>query len=80
MVPGTESSRRIIGKQEGGEIYMKKFILTVALAVVGLLGVLRAAQPAKAPAACCDGGACCDANVCCDSDSCCDGGDCCDNK
>ncbi len=44
---------------------MKKYILTATLAVVGLLGALRAAQPAATAASCCDGGACCDGRACC---------------
>ena len=44
---------------------MKKYILTAALAVMGLLGALHAAQPTAKAASCCDGGACCDGSGCC---------------
>lgn len=45
----------------------KSTILAVVVAVMGLIGALRAAQPDTAPAAasCCDGGACCDGGPCC---------------
>ena len=44
----------------------KSIILTVAIAVMGLIGALRASQqPAPAAASCCDGGACCDGGPCC---------------
>ena len=57
----------------------KSTILAVVVAVMGLIGALRAGQtPTSAAASCCDGGACCNGGACCDSGDCCDGGACCD--
>ena len=49
------------------KIHMKKStILAVVVAVMGLIGALRAGQqPAPAAASCCDGGACCNGGPCC---------------
>ena len=42
----------------------KSTILALVVAVLGFVGVLRAAQPNQAPAGCCDGGACCPGACC----------------
>ena len=45
---------------------MKKSIIAITLAILGVIGAVRAAQPAGQPAAsCCNGGACCDGGPCC---------------
>ena len=46
---------------------MKKSIIALALAVLGVIGAVHAAQPAKsqATANCCSGEPCCDGGACC---------------
>ena len=55
--------------EQGKEVkyHMKKSIIfAVVVAVMGLIGALRAGQSSKtAAASCCDGGACCDGGPCC---------------
>jgi hypothetical protein len=45
---------------------MKTLMIAIAIAVVGLVGALRAGQAKPAATAdCCDGGACCTGGACC---------------
>lgn len=44
----------------------KSTILAVVVAVMGLIGALRAGQkPVATASSCCDGGACCNGGPCC---------------